>query len=171
MRYLARQTANRGTNLMEVTITAVIAGILAAVAVPSLMGILQGSKVDQGLVQVQNSLKDAQKQAMRLGQSCEVTFNTTANPPTITASPAGCLVGTDTELPTGIVLESNAPGDKISFSFKGTTTSSGTMVVKSADGQGEQKCLVISIGIGIMRTGTYNSRSNNISSDDCVGSS
>ncbi|HAC65886.1 MAG TPA: pilin [Cyanothece sp. UBA12306] len=140
--------------MMEVSITAVIAGILAATAVPNLIGMLQGNKVQKGLEQVENSLRDAQKQAMRMGERCDLKLDKTAKPPTITPSPVGCLVGTDRDLPNGVAIDLSK-GNTISFSFKGTTTTSTTIIVKSQDGKGKQKCVSISNGIGIMRSGTY----------------
>ncbi len=162
MRYLAVTTrkVNRGTNLMEVTITAIIVGVLAAFTGPSIMGILYGNQVNEGLNQLQNALQEAQQQAMRRGRSCSIVLDKSTTPPSLsvdTNDDRGCLVNTDRKFPNKVAIDFAGSGNRrtFSFSFKGTTTTSRTIIVKAKDGKGKQKCLAISNGLGIMRTGIY----------------
>ncbi|MEL4894318.1 hypothetical protein P9B04_02515, partial [Crocosphaera sp. Alani8] len=68
----------------------------------------------------------------------------------------GCLGGSERELPKSVevVMNGTVQSDVV-FSFKGTTTEMGTIVVQPTKGSGEKRCLVISRGLGIMRTGVY----------------
>lgn len=97
--------------LLEISIVTVIAGILAAIAVPSMMGMLQGNKVKQGVDQVYSALQDAQGQAIRRGQKCTIKFDNSVTPPTIALNSSsqdkGCLASTNNQLPTGVVMKHN----------------------------------------------------------------
>ncbi len=152
---------NQGVTLLEVIIAAVITGILAAIGTPSLMGMLQGDQVKQGIDQIQLALQDAQKQAIRNSKQCTIVIDKDADPPTVdikdptAATNKGCLGSVERELPKNIVVKSNLSSNEIAFSFKGNTINRGTIVVEPSQGTGEKRCLVISDGLGIMRTGIY----------------
>ncbi|MEA5535962.1 type II secretion system protein [Crocosphaera sp. XPORK-15E] len=167
----AKSNANQGMTLIEIMVVVVITGILAAIGAPSLMSMLQGDKVQQGLDQVYSSLQDSQKQAIRLSKQCTITLNTDADPPTISSSDTGCLVSTNRKLPDGVVMKIGSKLDSgITFSFKGTTTAPGTIVVepKKAKATDEKQCLVISPGLGIMRKGVYKGdTSSSVTADNC----
>ncbi|WP_323299615.1 prepilin-type N-terminal cleavage/methylation domain-containing protein [Crocosphaera sp. UHCC 0190] len=167
----ATHKTNQGMTLMEIMIVVVITGILAVVGAPSLMSILQGDQVQQGLDQVYSALQDSQKQAIRLSKQCTITLNKDADPPTISSSDTACLVSTNRELPDGVVMKIGTKLESgITFSFKGTTTASGTIVVerKSSKATDEKQCLVISNGLGIMRKGVYKGdTSSSVTADNC----
>lgn len=160
--------------LFEISIVAIIAGIVAAIGTPSMIGILQGNQVKQGLDQVHSGLQNAQRQAIRRSKMCIITLNPSTDPPTMdvknpTASDyKGCLGSTEKELPTNSVMKTNFPSNEIIFSFKGNTTSAGTVVIAPKQGSGEKYCLAMGIGLGIMRTGVYTGDINSsISADNC----
>jgi type II secretory pathway pseudopilin PulG len=152
--------------LLETLVVVILVGILAAIGVPNLMQMMNNQKVKTALEIVQGVLEDSQRQAMRQSKNCSITLNPSNNPPNLTTTGTGCMVTSDSKLPTGIAMTTNL--SSITFSFKGTTTSSGTIVVESSDGPSEKRCLVISNGLGIMRTGIYTgSTSGTLSATNC----
>ncbi len=155
---------NQGVTLLEIVIAAVITGIIAAIGTPSLMGILQGDQVKEGLDRIQLALQDAQKQAIRNSKRCTIMiqqktgddhFSVDIQFPNLETN-QGCLGGIQRELSNKVdVAMTSTIANGVPFSFKGTTTEAGTIVVRPTRGRGQQRCLVISNGLGIMRTGIY----------------
>ncbi|MGK7880198.1 MAG: Tfp pilus assembly protein FimT/FimU [Crocosphaera sp.] len=163
--------------LLEAIITTVITGIIAAIGTPSLMAMLQGDEVKQGLHQIQLALQDAQKQAIRNSKKCTIVIEKKDGDDYFSidikdSNDLGCLGGVDKQLPKGIevVMNGNQLQGGVTFSFKGTTTEKGTFVVRPTIGNGQQRCLVISDGLGIMRTGIYdaNAANNTLSGDQTI---
>ncbi|WP_408605570.1 pilus assembly FimT family protein [Crocosphaera chwakensis] len=158
---------NQGVTLLEVVIAAVITGIIAAIGTPSLMGMLQGDQVKQGLDQIQLALQDAQKQAIRNSKKCTIMvekktgddhFSIDIKDPTLPTN-QGCLGTSDRELSNNVdITMTSTMTTGVTFSFKGNMAGTGkTIVVKPARGTGEKRCLVITQGLGMMRTGIYDS--------------
>lgn len=152
---------------------AVVAGILAALAMPSMMGMQGRNNVQAVANQVKGALQEAQRAAIRNGRSCTVSIsatgvssdNTGTNPTCITSP----VTASDTsskqvriQVPSGSDLAD--PATSLTFSYKGNTTTNLTLVMASARNGGsgsrqyqtnEERCIVISSGIGIMRSGIY----------------
>jgi type II secretory pathway pseudopilin PulG len=163
--FSARNQA-RGFTVLETLIILTIAGVVAAIAAPNLMGFLNRNKVYDALDQVRGALQEVQREAMRSGKSCVVTINTTNRSIT---SP--CLVTGTRTMPDGVAIATNLSGTPptIQFSFRGNTTTSGTIVVFSSDNATNQKgCFVISNGLGIMRTGDYTGSTASVSASNCT---
>ena len=92
---------NQGFTLLEILIALAITGILAALTGPNLLAWLNSNKVQEATDSIQSALRDAQRQAIRLGRICTINFTDgTGTGPTvyrqITASEPGCLVATNT---------------------------------------------------------------------------
>lgn len=161
---------NQGWTLIEMAVVAVIAGILAALAMPSMMGMKARSDLKSSHSKVKSALQEAQRSAMKRGSSCTVTFTTTnsgsANELTTINATSGCLVtsGDDdnsSEIKlkkdkSGITLTQNFGGNNIKFSYKGTITvaDAGTIILSSSN-TSDQKCIVLSAPLGIIRSGDY----------------
>lgn len=154
---------NQGFTLIETLTVVIIISILSAIAAPGLLGMLNRNKVNTALDQVQGALQEAQREAMRKSQSCTVTLDSTNSK--ITSS---CLVTGDRTLPSGVVLATNLDPSTVTFSFRGNTTTSGTIVVYSNDSNQQKKCLVISNGLGIMRAGKYSGSTTSITTTNCT---
>jgi prepilin-type N-terminal cleavage/methylation domain-containing protein len=162
----------QGFTLAEMLVTLTVASILVAVSVPSLVGFYQQQQVKDALEELQGALQEAQRQAMRKGQSCTVNLGTANNQIT---SAGGCLLTTRI-LPSKVTMSTNINSARILFSYKGntsdiTTTPSGdqgTVVISRSDGAGYKRCLVITNGLGIMRTGFYDGSTTPISSNNCT---
>lgn len=59
-------------------------------------------------------------------------------------------------LANGVGIQTNIPGQQITFGLRGNTSGAGTIALFMSDGSTLQKrCIVTSVGIGIMRTGDY----------------
>ena len=68
---------NQGFTLIEMLATAIIIGIVAAISAPNLLGLLNRNRVNQGLVQLEGAIKEAQRQAIRNGKTCKIKLTTT----------------------------------------------------------------------------------------------
>ncbi|NCR01673.1 MAG: prepilin-type N-terminal cleavage/methylation domain-containing protein [Microcystis aeruginosa L211-101] len=125
---------NQGFTLLEILIALAITGILAALTGPNLLAWLNSNKVQEATDSIQSALRDAQRQAIRLGRICTINFtNGTGTNPTvyrqITANEPGCLVATNTNagslsLPQEVFMVvrnfptlGSSPG--VQFSFRG----------------------------------------------------
>ncbi|MDZ4873948.1 MAG: hypothetical protein CLLPBCKN_003344 [Chroococcidiopsis cubana SAG 39.79] len=153
--YTARQTDERGFTMLELGFVLMIVGILAAIAIPSFITSINKSQASDALDRVRGALQESQREAIRKSKTCTVTVPKGDNK-TISGT---CLVTGDRTL-TGINIDyTNTAPWTITFDFKGRTnnvSSSGTIKLASTNGSiKEKKCLVISQGLGIIRTGNY----------------
>jgi prepilin-type N-terminal cleavage/methylation domain-containing protein len=146
------QEGDRGYTLTELLVTLVIVGIIAAIASPSFMGFLSRHRLEEALQQLLGGINETQRLAMTKGKSCRININPSTH--NITANSPGCLLS-DRHLDDSITIRSNFTGStNITFSYKGSTTRMGTIVL-SSDHTDLQKCFVISLGTGIKRVGDY----------------
>ena len=115
-----------GFTLTEMLAAAVIVGILSAVAVPNLLGLINKARVTDGVAAIEGAIKEAKAQAIRNSQSCiiEIATNGAGNyvvqPSTGGGIPANnnqCLLQTR-ELPEGVVVTDDIP-NTIQISSKG----------------------------------------------------
>lgn len=153
---------NHGFTLIETMIIVVIIGILSAIAGPSFLGMLNRNKVNSVLSEMQGTLQQAQREAMRKSKACTVTLDTTKKIIGSDCSPTGVPI-----LDSNIVIATNETSFK--FSYRGTITlnDAGTIVLSSKDNPSIKKCLVISHPLGIIRTGNYKDSTNSVTADKC----
>ena len=164
--YYASNNKEAGFNLIEILVVTIIVGIVAAIAAPNFLGLLRRNQVNAALQTLHGAIKETQRQAIRQGRSCRIDFDLSNNK--LTGNPPNCLLS-DRLLNDDIVIRTNFPGasPNISFSHKGSTTRSGTIVVSSPQ-TNSQRCFVISLGLGIMRTGNYTgSPTGSVSATNC----
>ena len=148
----------KGFTLIETLATVVIIGIVAAIAAPNLLGLMNSTRVKQGIAQIEGAIKEGQKQAIRLGKQCQVTIDTAnkrITAQTVEATPVNCLLS-NRELNDSLEIATNDTA--IIFNSKGTpdNATESIFVVHMPNGTSERRCLVITPGLGIMRTGEYN---------------
>lgn len=171
-RFSAKVQPDRGYSLTEILVVVIIIGILAAIAIPNFGGWLTKWRVIEGFETVKSAVKEAQKQAIRRGRRCRIQIDAVARTITIKApdpygSYEGCLLS-DRSLPTGVEIKTNYSTPVITFSPRGNTSSAGTIVVYNAQNNSTQKCLAISLGLGIMRSGDYTGDvSSSVSASSC----
>ena len=161
---------NQGFTLIEILAVTIIIGIISALATPNLLGLFRRSQVNASLNHLDGAIKETQRQSIRQRTYCQINIDTINN--LLTAVPNNCLLS-DREINNNIIIRTNLSGTppNISFSHKGSTTKSGTIVV-SSDLASNQKCFVISLGLGITRTGNYiGSPSGNVSATKCDSTS
>jgi len=159
-----KQVNPQGWTLLELAIIAVIAGVLASLAIPSMMAMAAKNKVQGGLAQVKGALQEAQRNAIRMGKECKVSVNAGSNPPSIAvadSSYAGCL--SQTVVLTDLSMLENFNGTNVRFSYKGNTNNWGTIIIHSPN-TSTKYCLVIS-ALGIMRSGVYTGAVTDATSD------
>jgi prepilin-type N-terminal cleavage/methylation domain-containing protein len=161
-----KEKSDRGFTLTELMIALVIIGVIAAIASPNFLGFLNRIKVNNSLEQLLGAIKETQRQAMRQGKRCRININPSTK--ILSATPSDCLLNTRT-IDDSVTIRTNLPGGSpnISFSYKGNTTRMGTIVL-SSNFTDTQKCFVISLGLGIMRTGNYTgSKTGSVSASNC----
>jgi type II secretion system protein H len=142
----------RGFTLVEVLIVLSIVGILTAIGVPSLLSLLNAKKVDNALTKVESALKEAQKTAIKKSKTCTVTISTDVG-----QLSSNCLAAGDLSLEDVNIARPSSLAT-IAFDFKGRVNdpgNRGTIVLSLPDGSMPKKCLAISTGIGLIRTGNY----------------
>ena len=184
--YLLRPLAvpNQGLTMIEMAIVSVIVGILASLAIPSMMSGMGKNQLQSSMGQVKGAFQEAQRSAIKNGQSCAVIINPTtattsvtvtisgtstsvsAGAKSITGTPAGCISSPvsipDKDEITFITPTTSTP---LIFSYKGNPHNANELIIALQSAKTSQKyCLAVSSGIGIMRTGTYNSSTSNCTS-------
>lgn len=164
--YLKGRLRDRGFTLTELMIALVIVGIIAAIASPNFLGMLNRIKVNSSLDQLVGAIKETQRLAMSQGQRCRININPSTH--ILSANPTGCLLSNRT-IDDNVIIRTNLAGatPNISFSHKGNTTKLGTIVL-SSNFTDTQKCFVISLGLGITRTGNYvGNKKGTVSANNC----
>ena len=150
--YNARKL-NSGFTLIEMLATIIIIGIIAAIAAPNFLGLLNRNRVNEAAQQIEGALTEAQRQAMRRGRQCSISIDA-ANK--IISNPAGgngCLLS-NRNLNDLIRLNSNTT--TITFSGKGNITGTPpVLVVSIPNGTDLQRCVVIDSLLGSQRSGEY----------------
>ena len=147
---------NLGFNLIEISAIALVVGILAASSIPSLWGMFQQFRTDESFNQLRGAIQEAQSQAIKRSQPCTIVIDRgnkeiRVNDPTVDS---GCLLKTR-EIPDNVDLNLNGTST-ITFNIRGgTAVASAKTIVMYDAGESRKKCLVISGGIGLMRTGNY----------------
>lgn len=145
----------QGFTLIEMMVTVIIVGVLAAITAPNLIGLLDQTRVKDGLRQIESSLKEAQRQAMRRSSSCRVTLNPTTN--MITGDPIQCLAGSKI-VDDRLEFKGNDGGSiEIIFTHKGSNFSGAKTIAIFRDGtnNGIAKCVILAANLGGMKSGIY----------------
>ena len=166
MQNYIRQKSDRGFTLMELMIALIIVGIIGAIAAPNFIGLLNRIRVDSALEQLLGAIRETQRLAMRYGKSCRINIDPITN--VLSAPDSDCLSNQRT-IDENIIIRTNLSGSipSIPFSYRGTTSKMGTIVLSSGLTD-TQKCFVVSLGLGIMRAGDYTgSKTGSVSATHC----
>jgi prepilin-type N-terminal cleavage/methylation domain-containing protein len=153
--------SNRGFTLIEMLVSVAIMGILAAIVAPNFYSALSGKRIDDVLGKIEGAIKEAQSTSIKKSRVCTVQILSDK----VTATNMACL-------PSG--ERSFQLGSNSNISIKGTGGTSGTNIIISPFGNtpstqtteaivvfqnngtnSKLKCLVVSSGIGIIRTGNF----------------
>lgn len=159
-----------GFTLIEMLAVAVIIGVVSAIAVPNLLGLLNNARVTDGTADIEGAIKEAKRQAIRFSQTCVIEFATTTidgntrhiviPDSTVGGNNNRCLLE-QRVLPEGVVIQ-NSPGI-ITISSKGSIdyTNSGAIASPPSNrtftishpNAGTSKCVVVEGLFGDIQTG------------------
>jgi prepilin-type N-terminal cleavage/methylation domain-containing protein len=152
-RFYVRETEG-GFSLIEMVVVVLVVGILAAIAAPRFLGMYSRTRVNQTLVAVQGALQESQRQAMRSSTPCNLALN--ASPPGVT----GACLTTGNRSFSRVALRTSAT--TMRFNIKGSVSNTDgsdmtqpITVVVSSPNTNMQRCLVMSVPLGVIRTGVY----------------
>ena len=151
MRVIDSYKNTHGFTLIETVLIVAIIGIIAAFAAPSFLAMNNKAKLNDAVNTVKGALQEAQTEAIRKSKNCTLTLNTLAN--NITSN-NGCLLTGDRTLPQGVTMAYNG-SNTINYGMRGNTTTNKTIRLSLSDGSGQTKCLAVSLPLGIIRTGIY----------------
>ena len=154
-----KNNTNTGFTLTEILVTTIVVGVIGAIAAPNILGLLNRNRVNRTINKIEGAIKEAQRQAIRDGKSCTIDITNATRKVS-----GGCLLS-DREFGDYINLNSNQT--TISFSSKGNTATNATIRV-TATGTDLEGCLVVSGGLGLIRTGEYIDTDSNGTKDTCV---
>jgi Tfp pilus assembly protein FimT len=146
----------KGFTQAELIVTVLVVGVLAAISAPSFIQWLRQKQVDAAFSQIEFALQETQLEAIKRHQNCSLQLARGSDPKLA----GNCLVAGDHTLQ-DVTLNHSRPSDswKISFNEYGENRSvsndPGTLWLSSTEGNVRSKCLVISVGIGLRRSGNY----------------
>jgi type II secretory pathway pseudopilin PulG len=155
MQTLHRYKNSHGFTIAETLIILVIVSILLMFTAPSFLAMNNKAKLNHAVNTVRGALQEAQREAMRKSKNCTLTLNTPNN---ITSND-GCLVTGDRTLPEGVTMAYNG-SNTINYGMRGNTTTNKTIRLSLADGSGQTKCIAVSLPLGMIRTGIYDTTVN-----------
>lgn len=148
--------ANKGWTLIEVGAVVIVIGILSSLAFPSFGKMQARNQLRGAMGQVQAAFQEAQKNAIKKGSSCTVVITPSTRNVAQASGNNGCVPNPVTiAANSGISFTLPAAATSIQFSYKGNPgiTTDQTIVLSHEITSLEPRCLVISSGIGIMRSG------------------
>lgn len=136
----------------------VIIGIFASLSVPSFLGWLNQRRVDDALAKIEGAIKETQREAIKRSTDCTINI-----PRGVDQSITGSCLVTGNRQIEGVTIDHNKGTNPwtVSFDYKGRNDDlsgdPGTLWLSIPNTSVKPKCLVISFGIGLLRTGDYNS--------------
>ena len=161
------QLRNGGMTLPELLLVVLVLGLMAAVAAGGTQRALARMRVEAAARQLAVGLEAARSEAQAQGLPCGLELSAHG---WVGAAPQdgllGCAVG-DERLDGRVQLRHNLPA-ALRITSNGLVLDGGTLVVGAA-GSDLQRCLVVSLPLGVVRIGrTTASPQQVIRSSDCV---
>jgi prepilin-type N-terminal cleavage/methylation domain-containing protein len=149
--------SNQGFTLIELIVVIIIIAIAAILSAPSFMGIIERNNTANALTVLRGALQEAQRQSIKTSKECIVNLEARGTKdPTITSD---CFV-TGPRTLKGVYLTYNNASNKISFNERGGISQLRTLIIYASPGDvispNNQRCLVVSNRIGMMRAGNHN---------------
>ena len=167
---------SQGFTSIEIAVTVLAVGILAAIITPSLLAWQEKRRVTEAIQTIQAALINARHQAIRNGKACQVSLNTSSatvqgvllsstSPATALTTPcistgavdlnnmSGFQVGAPIRLWATSVPTALPP--TITFTYKGNSTNSVQLMVYQDNRPSTALGLEVSTGLGMMRVCRY----------------
>ena len=128
---------NSGFTLMELMTTIAIVAVLAAIAIPNMIGWRSGTKLQGAVENLRGDLQWAKLKAVQANGSVTVDFSVGANGYRVSG---GGLTTRTRSLPSGVSIDIGATdfngNDHITFNNRGFPDNAGTVVIVSTGGAG-----------------------------------
>ena len=110
----------RGFTLVEMMAVTIIIGVVAAIAVPNLLGLLYKARITDGVAMIEGAIKEAQRQAIRNSRSCSIQFTTNGAGRTVIQNSANQCLIENRVLPEGVEVTDDINATRtIQISSKG----------------------------------------------------
>lgn len=160
MRHLiaTKRSSQAGFTMLELLVVTMMIGVMAAIASPGMLGFIRRGKVTSAHSAVQGALQEMQREAIKRGTNCNVTFpaSNTSGSLTITSN---CLISGTVTLE-DVRIRHDLPNITLDlFNFRGETedalTGDVVIIISQQDGNLFQKCIALSDGLGLIRIGNY----------------
>jgi prepilin-type N-terminal cleavage/methylation domain-containing protein len=167
--FSAKQSTS-GYTLVEMIVVLVIVGILSAIAAPGWLSFMNSRRANAARDQIAQVIRQAQAQARSSKSGQIVSFDTAANPPTITALGVTQRIGNDQLEPGSVALQAKNGGAAITqvrFDSNGNIESPDidpdtglkvTVIVPPSTGA--TRCVIVQTLLGGMRSGSGTSECN-----------
>ena len=144
--------SSQGFTLLELLTVMMLVSIMAAIAGPVLLGLFNRAQVEKEFWKLKAMLQLTQRHAMKKSQSC--TMLLPINDIEAGMLTSSCAVLGSRTLEKVKVIYNRASSKKVTFNFRGHTSTLRTIVIYSNFTE-FKRCMVISNGIGMMRSGIY----------------
>lgn len=171
---VTKKNKDQGFNMLEVVAILTIGAALSGMTLPSIVNWYNQNQVKAGIQSVADAFKEAKTQARQQSKSCNIILNSDK----ISTNINGCL-SSSKKLANNVTLATNITGTPpaVTFSYKGnpiglttseSTVNVGVIVISMADSSNYRQCLLISDGLGMMRTGIYQGNISTITQAQCI---
>ncbi|WP_338440988.1 type II secretion system protein [Synechococcus elongatus IITB4] len=156
--YLTRASRSQGFTITEVLVVLIVAGILAAVATPSLAGFIGQQQTNQATSEVQASILEMVREAQRTNQECTLQASD-IDAEGITRSNNNCLLSSRS-FPPDTTLTSNLSSGEIKSYGTGNITLSpnpNVVIIRLSNNKSPdfERCVQIAAPLGLVRTGFW----------------
>ncbi|BAD79815.1 pilus assembly FimT family protein [Synechococcus elongatus] len=163
--HLRRAVRSQGFTITEILVVLIVAGILAAIAGPSVAGFLGQQELDQATSEVQSAILEMQREAQRLNRTCTLKATDLVaggiNRDTTAAPTGNCLLRSRSFARNQITVAQNLSSNVLAYpSGNVYWTGNATQEIRlSSTLTPVQRCVVLARPLGLVRTGTVQSGS------------